>query len=84
MILNMFNNLMLKKFLCYLFGLVALIIACSLYGIFYLYRPLTSGTLYLSHATGEAEVLRETETSIPHIYASSEQMAIFTEGFLHA
>jgi penicillin G amidase len=33
---------------------------------------------------GEAEILRETETSIPHIYASSEAMAVFTEGFLHA
>ncbi|CDW90800.1 penicillin amidase family protein [Stylonychia lemnae] len=33
---------------------------------------------------GEAEVLRETETSIPHVYASSELMAVYTEGFIHA
>ena len=25
----------------------------------YLYRPVTSGVLYLKHASGEAEILRE-------------------------
>jgi acyl-homoserine lactone acylase PvdQ len=33
---------------------------------------------------GTAEVLRETDTSIPHIFASSELMAMYTEGFIHA
>jgi penicillin amidase len=33
---------------------------------------------------GTAEVLREIDKSIPHIFASSEEMAIYTEGFLHA
>ena len=45
---------------------------------------MTSGVLYFDRAHGEAEVLRETETSIPHIYASNEKMAVYTEGFLHA
>ena len=33
---------------------------------------------------GSAEILRETENSIPHVFASSEKMALYTEGFLHA
>lgn len=44
----------------------------------YFYRPMTEGVLYLKNATGEAEILRETETSIPHVFASSERMAVFT------
>ena len=58
--------------------------ALALAGLFYIYKPVTSGVLYFDRAHGEAEVLRETETSIPHIYASNEKMAVYTEGFLHA
>ena len=49
-----------------------------------MYSPVVTGTLYLEHAMGTAEVLRETDTSIPHVYASSEKMAMYTQGFLHA
>ena len=56
----------------------------ALTGLLYVYKPVTSGVLYLEKAHGEAEVLRETDTSIPHIYASNEKMAVYTEGYLHA
>ena len=45
---------------------------------------MVSGVLYLDNAHGESEILRETETSIPHIYASNEKMAVYTEGYIHA
>ena len=75
---------MLKKLLCYLLttGLIVAVLAIT--GLFFIYKPVTSGVLYLDKAYGEAEVLRETDTSIPHIYASNEKMAVYTEGFLHA
>ena len=75
---------MIKKLVFYLFTLVALVVIAGILGVFYIYKPVTSGTLYLENAMGEAEVLRETDTSIPHVYASNEKMALYTEGFLHA
>ena len=45
---------------------------------------MVSGVLYLDNAHGESEILRETEASIPHIYASNEKMAVYTEGYIHA
>jgi penicillin amidase len=75
---------MLAKLVCYLFTALGLVVLCAIFGVYYLYKPVTTGTLYLSNAAGEAEILRETDTSIPHIYASSEKMALYTEGFLHA
>ena len=75
---------MIKKLVLYLFTLVALLVIAAILGVFYIYKPVTSGTLYLENAMGEAEVLRETDTSIPHVYASNERMALYTEGFLHA
>jgi penicillin G amidase len=75
---------MIKKLVCYLFTLVALLVIAAILGVFYIYKPVTSGTIYLENAMGEAEVLRETDTSIPHVYASNEKMALYTEGFLHA
>jgi penicillin G amidase len=75
---------MIKKLVFYLFTLVALLVIAAILGVFYIYKPVTSGTLYLENAMGEAEVLRETDTSIPHVYASNEKMALYTEGFLHA
>ena len=75
---------MIKKLVCYLFTLVALLVISAILGVFYIYKPVTSGTLYLQNAMGEAEILRETDTSIPHVYATNEKMAVYTEGFLHA
>ena len=49
-----------------------------------MYQPVVSGTLHFEKASGTSEVLRETDTSIPHIYASSESMAMFSQGFIHA
>jgi hypothetical protein len=43
-----------------------------------LYKPITEGTFYLEKAYGDAEVLREVDTSIPHVYANSELMAVYT------
>ena len=75
---------MIKKLVFYLFTLVALLVIAAILSVFYIYKPVTSGTLYLENAMGVAEVLRETDTSIPHVYASNEKMALYTEGFLHA
>ena len=75
---------MIKKLVCYLFTLVALLVIAAILGVFNIYKPVTSGTLYLQNAMGEAEILRETDTSIPHVYATNEKMALYTEGFLHA
>ena len=72
-----------KVISCLLLTVIS-VVTLSVIGLYYVYAPITSGTLYLSKAIGEAEILRETESSIPHIYASSEAMAVFTEGFLHA
>ena len=75
---------MIKKLVCYLFTLVALLVIAAILGVFYIYKPVTSGTLYLENAMGEAEIFRETDTSIPHVYATNEKMALYTEGFVHA
>ena len=75
---------MIKKLVGYLFALLALLVISAIFGLYYLYKPITTGTLYLSNAMGSAEVLRETDTSIPHVFASNEKMALYTEGFLHA
>ena len=75
---------MIKKLACYLFGFVALLVTIAIVGLQYIYKPVTSGTLYLKNAMGTAEILRETDTSIPHVFANSEQMALYSEGFLHA
>lgn len=58
--------------------------ALALLTLNYLYQPKTTGTLHLSHARGEAQILREVETSIPHVFADSALMAYYTQGFLHA
>jgi penicillin G amidase len=75
---------MIKKLVCYLLSAGLIVAVLALTGLFYVYKPVTSGVLYLERAHGEAEILRETETSIPHIYASNEKMAVYTEGYLHA
>jgi acyl-homoserine lactone acylase PvdQ len=76
---------MFIKKLVYLIIVTTLVVAVlAMVGLFYIYKPITSGVLYFDRAHGEAEVLRETDTSIPHIYASNEKMAVYTEGFLHA
>jgi acyl-homoserine lactone acylase PvdQ len=75
--------MIVKTLSCLVITVVALVTLVCLC-VYYVYQPVTSGTLYLEHASGTAEVLRETETSIPHIFASSEKMAVYTEGFIHA
>lgn len=75
---------MCKRILGYLLLTSVSLIAVAIFGLHFLYRPVSKGTIYLKHASGEAEILRELDTSIPHVYASSEKMAVYTEGFLHA
>jgi len=75
---------MFKKLVCYLLTIGLIVAVLAITGLFFVYKPVTTGILYLDKAHGEAEVLRETDTSIPHIYASNEKMAVYTEGFLHA
>ena len=75
---------MIKKLVCYLLTTTLVVALFALIGIVYIYKPVSEGTLYLEKAHGRAEVLRETDTSIPHIYASNEKMAVYTEGFIHA
>ncbi|CDW85943.1 penicillin amidase family protein [Stylonychia lemnae] len=75
---------MFKKILGLLLISVFVVLVLDVLLLQWIYKPVTEGTLYLSNAMGEAEVLRETETSIPHVYASSELMAVYTEGFIHA
>jgi penicillin amidase len=75
---------MIKKLVGYLLTLILLLVISVILGLHYLYTPITTGTLYLSNAMGSAEILRETDTSIPHVFASSEKMALYTEGFIHA
>ena len=74
----------MKKLLLYLLSTGLILAVLTYCGLFYVYKPVTTGVLYLDRAHGEAEVLRETDTSIPHIYASNEKMAVYTEGYLHA
>ena len=83
---NLVNNSlnMFKKLVCYLLTIGLIVAVLAITGLFLVYKPVTTGILYLDKAHGEAEVLRETDTSIPHIYASNEKMAVYTEGFLHA
>ena len=66
-----------------LFTIVAILsIAITL--LFYTYKPLTEGTVYLEKAKGEIEIIRELDTHIPHIFAKTEHDALYAEGFLHA
>jgi hypothetical protein len=69
---------MCKKVLGITLALVLTLISVGVFTLHYLYRPLSSGTIYLKNASGEAEILRETERSIPHVFANSEKMAVFT------
>eukprot|EP00347_Sterkiella_histriomuscorum_P007762 403347656 len=73
-----------KKLIGGLLTFTLLTLCISVLALHYLYQPQTTGTLYFRNAKGDAEILRETETSIPHVYASSEKMALYTQGFLHA
>ena len=66
------------KLACRLLGGILVLLAILVLSLFYMYQPVVSGTLHFEKASGTAEVLRETDTSIPHIYASSENMAMFT------
>lgn len=63
---------MCKKVLGFLFFTTVTLITIGILGLHFIYKPVSEGTIYLKNAKGEAEVLRETETSIPHVYASSE------------
>ncbi len=74
----------MKKLCLYLLSTGIILAGIVITGLFYVYKPVTSGVIYLDNANGESEVLIETETSIPHIYASNEKMAVYTEGYLHA
>lgn len=67
-----------KKLIGGLLTFIVLTLVISVLALHYLYQPITAGTLYLRNAKGDAEILRETETSIPHVYASSEKMALYT------
>jgi len=68
----------LKNLLGYLLFTIVSVVTLVIFGLHFLYKPVTTGTLYLKNAKGEAEVLREVDTSIPHIFASNEAMAIYT------
>jgi hypothetical protein len=63
---------MIKKFLAYLIFISISVVLLSIGILVYLYRPITTGTIYLKNARGTAEILRETENSIPHVFADSE------------
>jgi len=68
---------MLRKLFGYLLFLVLVISITAIITLHYLYRPIKSGTLYLKNARGNAEIIRETENNIPHIFADTEEMAIY-------
>lgn len=61
-----------------LFALLITLAIILILVISYLYKPVTTGTLSLKNAKGEAEVIREVETSIPHVYASNELMMYYS------
>jgi len=46
-------------------------------GLHYLYKPVTTGSLHLKNVEGEVEIIREVDTGIPHIFATTEKMAIY-------
>ena len=75
---------MICKVFNFLLITVGVLVSVAALALYYVYSPVVTGTLYLEHAMGTAEVLRETDTSIPHVFASSEKMAMYTQGFLHA
>jgi penicillin amidase len=49
-----------------------------------LYRPVTSGTVYLENAPGTATITFEDETGIAHIRGDSLLSAVYAQGFQHA
>ena len=69
---------MIKKIIGYLIFFLISVALISISLLVYLYRPITSGNIYLKNARGTAEILREKETSIPHVFADSEMMAIYS------
>jgi hypothetical protein len=69
---------MIKRFLLYLIFITISVVLLSIWIIFYLYKPITTGTIYLKNARGTAEIIREAEHSIPHVFADSEMMAIYS------
>jgi len=70
----------LKRILLGLLGILSLTGAL----LYILYRPVTSGTLYLDKAPGAATITYEDGTGIAHIRGESLESAVYAQGFQHA
>ena len=68
MILKIFGYLLLTAISISVIGILTL---------YYVYHPVTTGTFYLANASGEAEIIRETDNGIVHVYADSMHMAVY-------
>jgi len=65
------------KIFTYLTLAVFSIVTLVILGVHYIYKPTTTGTIYLKNAGSDIEIIREVETGIPHIFASDEKSALY-------
>jgi len=63
--------------------IAALTIALGAF-LFYVYRVVDSGTLFLEKAPGTAAITREGDTGIAHIRGDSYLSVVYAQGFAHA
>jgi hypothetical protein len=68
---------MFGKIITYLALSILTISTVLIVGVHFLYKPTTTGTLHLKHATGELEIVREVDTGIPHIFALDIKTAVY-------
>jgi acyl-homoserine lactone acylase PvdQ len=54
--------------------------------LFTIYQPIPTGKseIFLSKATGSSTIIKEEKYGTSHIYADTMEMAIYTQGYLHA
>jgi len=63
---------------------VLLALLAALFGfIIYRFQPLQEGTIELATATGKADIHIDSR-GVPHIFAETEEMAVYAQGFMHA
>ena len=68
---------MVKETLLKGIGLLVLVLSVLVLSLFLVYKPLRSGELHLSHAKGEAMILREAPKGIHHIKADNLNSAVY-------
>lgn len=75
---------LLNKIACSLFCILSVVVAAAGAFLWFAYQVIDEGEFYLPNAPGNAAILRESDTGIPHIRGDSYLSVIYAQGFAHA